>query len=463
MPTTTLLRVLSLVLACIGLAGYALWLGSGVLVKEGNWVAVDFHVYYSVARVLSQGRDIYTAGISPPYVYPPFLGIIVLPLSGLSANTATIIWKIGQHICLLAAGGLLVSLLPRGVRLISTGLLFLTLLLVPIQYEVLLGESNSLVLVLIAACLWVTSRAVAKETWLPTSQQAKDKNTPASSQGDTLMAVAGMMLAIAASIKVLPLILVAYFWLRGPQRVALSATVGFVALQLASLAVTPSTLRYWFVEFSALFGQAFPFLDNQSFNAAISRAFIPTDPTLPNMQLASGDFLRSLLTWLANLLALLALFLVLRSASPPSTAKDAPTYRVRLLLETGLILITIHLVSGSTWLHHLVDLCIPLCGIAGAWWLQQGQGTTTSGKRYTPVIIATALAISFFLLLRRPEDWLASFNGLATINPLIALAISNSALWAVLALWAVTALASKDGARALPQPKDVALSLGSEL
>ena len=103
------------------------------------------------------------------------------------------------------------------------------------------------------------------------------------------MAVAGMLLALAAGIKVLPLLLVAYFWWRGPRRVAAFATAGFVALQLATLVVTPSTARYWFVEFPSLFGQTFPFLDNQSFNAAISRAFLPTDPSLPDMQILTGD------------------------------------------------------------------------------------------------------------------------------------------------------------------------------
>jgi hypothetical protein len=447
------MRALGVLLACAGVMGYALWLASGVLVKEGNWVAVDFHVYYTAAHVLAQGHDIYTAGISPLYVYPPLLAILSLPLAALPVNAATITWKLLQHLFLLSAGAMLVSMVPRGARLLAAGALLFGWLLVPVQDEILLGESNALVLLLVVGAIWVTARAVEQEkrgagVSLP-GLGVPPKSSPITSvgggpSGDTLMAVAGMLLALAAAIKVLPLLLVAYFWWRGPRRVAAFATIGFVALQLASLAVTPSTARYWFVEFPSLFGQSFPFLDNQSFNAAISRAVQPTDPSLPNMQLLQGDLVRSLLTWAANLLALAALFLVLKSSPSPGAAGDKETYQVRLLLETGLVLLTIHLVSGSAWMHHLVDLCVPVCGLLGAWWLRSSSGSRAFGSRATTATFA-ALGVVFVLLFRRPADWLTLFGGLAASSPVAALAISNSGLWAVVVLWvAVAAALTKD-------------------
>jgi len=460
--------MLGVLLACAGVVGYALWLASGVLVKEGNWVGVDFHVYYAAAHVLEQGHDIYTAGISPPYVYPPLLAILTLPLAALPVNAATILWKLLQHLFLIAAGAMLVSLVPRGVRTLSAGILLAGWLLVPLQDEILLGESNSLVLLLAVGAIWSTARAFEREAVAenrgagaslpgfgvsPKSLPLSSGGSPgadsgeeagAAGQGDTLMALAGMLLALAAGIKVLPLLLVAYFWWRGPRRVAAFATAGFVALQLATLVVTPSTARYWFVEFPSLFGQTFPFLDNQSFNAAISRAFLPTDPSLPNMQILSGDTLRSLLTWLANLSALLALFLVLRSAPLPAAANDRETYRVRLLLETGFVLLTTHLVSGSTWMHHLVDLCVPVCGLLGAWTLRmRNAGRSPAGKTYSafPIPHSPFVVLVFILLFRRPADWLTFFVGLAESAPVVALAISNSGLWATLLLWIAVATA----------------------
>ena len=99
-------------LGAVGLIGYALWATAGNLVREGNWIGVDFHVYYSAARVLSKGQDIYTAGISPPYVYPPLLAALVVPLAALPVTAATILWKLLQHLCLLIAGALLVNMSP---------------------------------------------------------------------------------------------------------------------------------------------------------------------------------------------------------------------------------------------------------------------------------------------------------------------------------------------------------------
>ena len=58
-------------LGALGVGGYLFWILRAGLLKDGNWIGVDFHVYYQVARVLSRGEDIYAAGISPPYVYRP--------------------------------------------------------------------------------------------------------------------------------------------------------------------------------------------------------------------------------------------------------------------------------------------------------------------------------------------------------------------------------------------------------
>src|SRR5688572_18060127 len=87
-----IILILGLLLSVIGIVGYTLWLSSGVLVRDGNWVGVDFQVYYQAAKALARGENIYTAGISPPYVYPPLLALLVYPLSTLPITPATILW-----------------------------------------------------------------------------------------------------------------------------------------------------------------------------------------------------------------------------------------------------------------------------------------------------------------------------------------------------------------------------------
>jgi hypothetical protein len=38
-------------MSVVGIGGYLNWIASGVLVREGNWIGLDFHVYYQAAKV----------------------------------------------------------------------------------------------------------------------------------------------------------------------------------------------------------------------------------------------------------------------------------------------------------------------------------------------------------------------------------------------------------------------------
>ncbi len=421
-----------------GIVGYLFWALNGGLVKEGNWIGVDFHVYYAVAQVLRRGSDIYTAGISPPYVYPPLLGILVIPLSLLSASAATIAWKLLQHICLLIVGVLLVNLLPQRIRPLATGVLFLGLLTVPLQDEIQVGESNSLVLALIVGALWLVAHMDRTSDVEPAAQ---DRSIPSRFMSSYIAPItaftlgAGALLALAASIKVLPVLLIAYFWWRGPRNVATIATVGFLALQGLLFVLTPSTADYWFTQFPALFGQAFPYLDNQSLNALISRATLPaTDPTVPNMQIIANESLRPVLTWLANLLTLTATITVLWTAQRYPTVPTKQARTIRLLLEVGLVLLTIHLVSGSTWLHHLIDLSVPILALLGAWWLaHELQEHTPSSRR--ALLYGAALILAPAVLLHRPADWLSIANMTIPSSTILALTASSMGTWLVIGLW----------------------------
>ncbi|HYO48296.1 MAG TPA: glycosyltransferase 87 family protein, partial [Chloroflexia bacterium] len=383
-PLDRLMRLAGWIMAAVGVGGYLFWALDDGLVREGNWVGVDFRVYYQTAQALTRGENIYQAGVSPPYVYPPLLAILVTPLTALSPTAAIILWKLLQHFCLLISGWLLVGLVPARSRPLAAGLLLLGWLTHPLQEEIQVGESNSLVLLLVAGALWLIvrrdqgpgTRGEGSEvegqnedrgTEIEGARQAELELRPFTPRSTSLLPgpwslAPGILLALAVSIKVLPALLVGYLWWRGPRAVAAVATVGFLGVQLVSLLVTPSTAHYWLVEFPGLFGQAFTFPDNQSINAFLARALLPTDPNLPPMQVASGEALRPILTWLANLLVLLAAIWVLWVARSPTAYPAGHGRNVRLLLEVGLVLLTTHLVSGSTWPHHLIQFSVPLLG-----------------------------------------------------------------------------------------------------
>ncbi|HYO50902.1 MAG TPA: glycosyltransferase family 87 protein [Chloroflexia bacterium] len=476
-PLDGVMRLAGWIMAAVGVGGYLFWAVDGGLVREGNWVGVDFRVYYQTAQALTRGENIYQAGISPPYVYPPLLAILVTPLTALPPTAAIILWKLFQHVCLLISGWILVRLVPARIRPLAAGMLLLGWLTHPLQEEIHVGESNSLILVLVAGALWLIARRGQgpgtrdqrletrgegrgtrgegredRGTEIEGARQAELELGPLAPRSTSLLPgfwslAPGVLLALAVSIKVLPALFVGYLWWRGPRAVAAVATGGFLVVQFVSLLITPSTAQYWLVEFPGLFGQAFPFPDNQSINAFLARALLPTDPNLSPMQIASGEALRPVLTWLANLLVLLAAVWVLWIARRPSTYYAGPGRNVRWLLEVGLVLLTTHLVSGSTWPHHLIQLSVPLLGLLGAWWLAQEQQEGARTGRDT-LLLALAVGISFAALLHSPAEWMFAITKLIPNSPAIALLASGVGLWVVLGLWGVVA------ATLVRQPKE---------
>ena len=429
--STAVIWLAGLVMAAVGLGGYALWALNGNLVRGGNWIGVDFHVYYQAARVLQRGGDIYTAGIAPPYVYPPLLAMLVVPLAALPVDTATILWKVLQHICLLGAGALLVSMVPARIRPLAGGALLLGLLTVPVHDEIQVGESNSLVLLLVVGAVWLIART---ERMQPGDTGDMSRNLDWGSFNGASIA-AGLLLALAASIKVLPILLILYLWWRGPRQAAAVATAGFAVLQMLLLALTPSTAGYWLNQFPALFGQPFPYLDNQSINAFVSRATLPAaDPGMPSSQLFDWEAGRAALTWALNALALLAAAWVLwRDQVQPRVGESER--RSRLLLQVGLVMLATHLVSGSTWLHHLIDLCVPVIGL-----LALTAVTTWRSGRIVPYLVGTGLI--YGALLFRPADWVTLADRLAPGVAPLALLAGSLPMFAVigLAVWSGKAL-----------------------
>lgn len=410
-------RLLLLLMVVVGVGGYAYWAVNGGLVREGNWIGVDFHVYYQVGLALRRGGDIYGGAISPPYVYPPLLALLVAPLTFLSVTAATIFWKVLQHVCLVAVGGLLVSMVPVGKRALAVGLLCLGLLTVAVQDEIRVGESNSLVLLLVVGAVWLVARGERRE---------------AETGSDAFYVGAGLLLGLAVSIKVLPVLVVGFFLWRGPRRVAWSAMGCFLALQLVTLALTPATLHYWLVEFPGLFGQAFPFPDNQSINAFVSRAVMPNDPNLPPMRIVEAEGARSMITWGLNLLVVGAAGYVLWRSRHVTGRMNGEARTVGMLLQVGLVLLTTHLVSGSTWLHHLVGLSVPVVGLLGAW---EGGYKPVAVR----ILVAIGAALGFGLLLRRPYDWLFTAAEIAPGSTVLAMVASSAAMWVVMGLWLAVA------------------------
>ncbi|MEO6457787.1 MAG: hypothetical protein ABIO92_05885, partial [Chloroflexia bacterium] len=169
-----------------------------------------------------------------------------------------------------------------------------------------------------------------------------------------------------------------------------------------------------------------------SINAFVSRAVMPDDPNLPPMRIVEAEGARPMITWGLNLLVVAGAVYVLWRSRDVAGGMNGEARMVELLLQVGLVLLTTHLVSGSTWLHHLVGLSVPVVGLIGSW---EGGYKSIAGR----ILVGIGVALGFGLLLRRPYDWLFTAAEIAPGSTLLAIVASSAAMWVVMGLWLAVA------------------------
>ena len=414
----SLLTALGALLGVVGVGSYLAWLPeSGLGTATGGW---DFRAYYAAAHALVAGGNLYElgSGTTPFYLYPPLPAFLFLPLALPSdLPTATAIWTVLQHLGLLALGALILALTGGGVpgALRAGLLLFLWGWGVPLRDEIFLGQVNILVWLLLLGAL-ALARPWAEER--------------AAGQGLPRLLAAGLLLGLAISIKVQPIVLLPYFILRGRRRLALAGGLAFVLLQAATIPFTASTLDYWQNLFPDLPGRAQGYIDNQSINGLLARWLLDAPgPAAPDERLAWWR----LANWGGALLVLLPVGALLaapslaawRRGAPP--ASDAPTRRLRMLLEISLLLVSINITSYLTWPHHLLWWVLPALALVG-WWTRRGP---------VPVGGAAALGLVAVVFSRSPNDWLRLADPQQA--PVAAAVLGGMHLYALALLWLVLA------------------------
>jgi len=131
---------------------------------------MDFASFYTAAQRLNAAQPLYQPHLNPAlggslYVYSPLLALLMRPLAHFSFHTATKVWFFVNAASLIAA----VMLYGAAARISWRSLSLLgILLLVSFRFwdttmNFGLGQSNSVMLALIAAMLWADSR---KRWWL---------------------------------------------------------------------------------------------------------------------------------------------------------------------------------------------------------------------------------------------------------------------------------------------------------
>lgn len=296
----------------LGLAGVA-WLVHFHLTTEISQRLVDLAVYRDGGRSVLDGRPLYEhlsrSGL--PFTYPPLAALLFVPLAWLPFMTAGVLWTVGE----LAATAALTwwafrRLLPRAGRWwpVVLGLLAAAMQwMLPFRDEIKFGQVDALLAVL---CL---ADCVARRPRWPR----------------------GLLVGVAAAVKLTPAVFVPYLWLTGRRRAAYVAAGTFAGLSLLPAAVIPHDWwDYWthrILDSERLRPNAGT--SNQSLRGMVLRLHLPDRP--------------GLLLWVASVLVIA--YVGYRRAAAASRAGDE-TAGVAI---TGLLAV---LLSPVAWIHHLAWL-----------------------------------------------------------------------------------------------------------
>lgn len=273
---------------------------------------LDFSTYYEAVKRVGQGLNPYSKIGTYWFTYPvtslPFFGLFGL----FSYYWAQIIWTMTSLLSLIASIYLLLNLIYKKVSwswlIIILGMILLTF---PIRFNLLLGQVNNFILFFLILTLYFLQK---QRSYL-----------------------AGFFLGLAVLIKVFPLFFLGLFFLKKDRKVILASLSTIFVGVLISLFFFGSWPNLYYLQTVLL--QAFGALGKEVYyNQALS-GFIARLPYL------SGQFKYLLYLITAGVIFLLYL-LRLKSIK-------------NFLLAFSLSVVTLLLLNGYTFFHHLVLLVIP--------------------------------------------------------------------------------------------------------
>ncbi|MFI6869001.1 glycosyltransferase 87 family protein [Nocardia sp. NPDC050406] len=398
--------------------GRAMWLVPALLVafttlclmlplwpfKEITGGFIDLQVYRLGIETLREGGDMYgqlpqtTIGIGLPFIYPPFAALVLAPFALLPWDVA----RFAFFITSVAALALSLYLVARRVwpgedrrRLalfVTCCATPLALLLEPARSTLDFGQVNLLLMALVVAdCL------TEKPKWRR-----------------------GMLVGIAAAVKLTPAAFVLYFLIRKDYKAAITAAVtGAVATALSFLILPDASMKYWFGglgNVKGLSGSAFH--TNQSIQAVLAR-FEIQKPLFT-------------IIWLVLGAALLALVV-----AAMRQAIDFPP------LMLGINAVFTLLVSPISWSHHWIWIAPVLLGMFGYATRQPWRGAAGW-------YVVTAVTAAVFVY--GPQNWLPDGENRESAWTPWQHFIGNTYIWLSVLLVALFLVTRRRAASPAPAP-----------
>ena len=225
---------------------------------------LDLDVYRIGSTIWRHGGSLYGAlpntsgGINLPFTYPPAAAIIFAPLSLIPFDVASVLITLATVVSLLVV--LVLAVRSLGLKaqgadrwLLIGALLPLALLVEPVRQTLGFGQVNVLLMVLVALdCLTATKR------W-----------------------PRGVLIGIAAAVKLTPAAFILFFIVRRDWRSAAYTVAGFLAATGLGFILDPhDSVLYWtkLVFNSGRIG-GIDYAGNQSLLAVITRANVPSGLT----------------------------------------------------------------------------------------------------------------------------------------------------------------------------------------
>jgi alpha-1,2-mannosyltransferase len=364
----------------------------GIVLSQGGLHHQDFGVYLAAARDIIQGQPLYSAflhhpfpdaTLRPAYIYPPSFALLVAPLGLLPDGVAAAVWMAIEQAS-LAIAVVVVLRWRRPTSWAIAALLFVTLTFYPLWVDVVQGQANLLVLLLVTVGIVGILRG-----------------RPGF----------GVALGAAAALKLTPLILVVWLLLDRRFRAAAFVVGGFAILTGAGLLLRfQDTLAYFGQVLPALAGGT-AFYANQSLAGVLDRTVSSNPYTQPWIALS----------WVWMLFVVAAAILI--GWWWWQTRRQTPTVRAVAFIPL------IPLLSSVTWTHHLV-IVLPLiwCSVIAL------------AERDRPPLPAAALSgvLLLFSVFSRwpagPAFGQAGFRTAQTMDPVVLLA-ANTLFFATLILF----------------------------
>lgn len=312
---------------------------------------IDFAAYYLAARALRAGMDPYdpqtlaalasSAGITAytPYIYPPLLAVIVMPLAGLPYPAAAALWLALSAAALVCALSMLRSMVEIPDR-VFTAVAAAAFVFPAAHHTLELGQVNHFLLLLIAgAALAPRART------------------------------AGALLGVAAAIKVFPAAIGGAFLVKKNYPVLTAAVAAGLVVTAASVA-SPTSHR----AFREWIDHVLPQIDeqrlitpnNQSASAVLTRALtahrfegIGLGPGASWVELSpvmnAPRLVPILSAGVGASVALVTVLALIRSRR----ADDVPDKAAQI----GVILAALFIAMPVVWDHYYVLLLVPLAAL----------------------------------------------------------------------------------------------------